>query len=186
MVARRRRLRAQLQARARARGVRRRLHRGHPRARRSMRSARAPATPACAPAALEATAGQLRLEPGSAEERGCMAQRNYLVEGLSGAGKSSVYEELIQRGYKAVTTDRAWKYRNDRCGTSKKPSASSKTRSQTCCSSVEAAAIATAFCPISPRSSTSASTTTRCVAASVSAPTTTLASSPRSSSSCSR
>jgi gluconate kinase len=42
-----------------------------------------------------------------------MAQRNFLVEGLSGAGKSSVYEELIQRGYKAVTTDRAWKYRND-------------------------------------------------------------------------
>ncbi len=39
-----------------------------------------------------------------------MAQRNYLVEGLSGAGKSSVYEELIQRGYMAVTTDRAWKY----------------------------------------------------------------------------
>jgi broad-specificity NMP kinase len=38
-----------------------------------------------------------------------MAKRNYLVEGLSGAGKSSVYEELIRRGYKAITTDRAWK-----------------------------------------------------------------------------
>src|SRR6476469_1217495 len=38
-----------------------------------------------------------------------MAQRNYLVEGLSGAGKSSVYEELIRRGYNAVSTDRAWK-----------------------------------------------------------------------------
>jgi hypothetical protein len=37
-----------------------------------------------------------------------MAQRNYLVEGLSGAGKSSVYEELIGRGYKAISTDRAW------------------------------------------------------------------------------
>jgi gluconate kinase len=35
------------------------------------------------------------------------------VEGLSGAGKSSVYEELIRRGYKAVTTDRAWKYHAD-------------------------------------------------------------------------
>jgi hypothetical protein len=42
-----------------------------------------------------------------------MAKRNYLVEGLSGAGKSSVYEELIRRGYKAVSTDRAWKYRAD-------------------------------------------------------------------------
>src|SRR5512135_941593 len=39
-----------------------------------------------------------------------MAKRNYLVEGLSGTGKSSVYEELIRRGYKAVSTDRAWKY----------------------------------------------------------------------------
>jgi hypothetical protein len=39
-----------------------------------------------------------------------MAKRNYLVEGLSGTGKSSVYEELIRRGYAAVSTDRAWKY----------------------------------------------------------------------------
>src|SRR4051794_23048192 len=38
-----------------------------------------------------------------------MAKRNYLVEGLSGAGKSSVYEDLIRRGYKAISTDRAWK-----------------------------------------------------------------------------
>lgn len=38
-----------------------------------------------------------------------MAERNYLVEGLSGVGKSSVYEELIRRGYKAISTDRAWK-----------------------------------------------------------------------------
>jgi gluconate kinase len=38
-----------------------------------------------------------------------LAERNYLVEGLSGAGKSSVYEELIRRGYSAISTDRAWK-----------------------------------------------------------------------------
>ena len=42
-----------------------------------------------------------------------MAERNYLVEGLSGAGKSSVYEELIRRGYPAVSTDRAWSYHAD-------------------------------------------------------------------------
>ena len=42
-----------------------------------------------------------------------MAKRNYLVEGLSGTGKSSVYEELIRRGYKAISTDRAWKYYAD-------------------------------------------------------------------------
>ena len=39
-----------------------------------------------------------------------MARRNYLIEGLSGVGKSSVYEELIRRGYDAVSTDRAWSY----------------------------------------------------------------------------
>jgi gluconate kinase len=39
-----------------------------------------------------------------------MARRNYLVEGLSGTGKSSVYEELIRRGYHAVSADRAWAY----------------------------------------------------------------------------
>jgi hypothetical protein len=42
-----------------------------------------------------------------------MAKRNYLVEGLSGAGKSSVYEELIRRGYRAISTDRAWKVQPD-------------------------------------------------------------------------
>jgi gluconate kinase len=42
-----------------------------------------------------------------------MAKRNYLVEGLSGAGKSSVYQELIRRGYAAISTDRAWAYHAD-------------------------------------------------------------------------
>src|ERR687886_538825 len=42
-----------------------------------------------------------------------MAKRNYLVEGLSASGKSSVYEELIRRGYTAISTDRAWKYYAD-------------------------------------------------------------------------
>ncbi len=42
-----------------------------------------------------------------------MAKQNYLVEGLSGAGKSSVYEELVRRGYTAITTDRAWSYSAD-------------------------------------------------------------------------
>jgi gluconate kinase len=42
-----------------------------------------------------------------------MAKRNYLVEGLSGTGKSSVYEELVRRGYNAISTDRAWAYHAD-------------------------------------------------------------------------
>src|ERR1700761_8495982 len=42
-----------------------------------------------------------------------LAKRNYLVEGLSGTGKSSVYEELIRRGYEAVSTDRSWAFNAD-------------------------------------------------------------------------
>jgi hypothetical protein len=42
-----------------------------------------------------------------------LAKRNYLVEGLSGTGKSSVYEELVRRSYAAITTDRAWSYSAD-------------------------------------------------------------------------
>jgi gluconate kinase len=42
-----------------------------------------------------------------------MANRNYLVEGLSGSGKSAVYEELVRRGYNAISTDRAWSYHVD-------------------------------------------------------------------------
>jgi len=43
-----------------------------------------------------------------------MAQRNYLVDGLSGTGKSSVYEELVRRGYLAISTDRAWSHHETR------------------------------------------------------------------------
>ncbi len=39
-----------------------------------------------------------------------MAKRNYLIEGLSGTGKSSVFDELIRRGCNAISTDRAWAY----------------------------------------------------------------------------
>src|SRR3954468_446804 len=42
-----------------------------------------------------------------------MAERNYLVEGLSGTGKSAVYDELGRRGYYAISTDRAWSYHAD-------------------------------------------------------------------------
>jgi gluconate kinase len=42
-----------------------------------------------------------------------MAERNYLVEGLSGTGKSAVYDELVGRGYYAISTDRAWSYHAD-------------------------------------------------------------------------
>jgi hypothetical protein len=42
-----------------------------------------------------------------------VAKRNYLVEGLSGVGKTSVYEELIRRGYTAINTDLTWGYHAD-------------------------------------------------------------------------
>jgi hypothetical protein len=42
-----------------------------------------------------------------------MAIRNYLVEGLSGTGKSAVCDELIRRGFNAISTDRVWAFRAD-------------------------------------------------------------------------
>ena len=42
-----------------------------------------------------------------------MAKTNYLIEGLSGTGKSSVCDELARRGYPAIHTDRTWAYSAD-------------------------------------------------------------------------
>ncbi|GAB4065710.1 hypothetical protein GCM10028777_16150 [Angustibacter speluncae] len=37
-----------------------------------------------------------------------MARRNVLVDGVSGSGKSTVFDELRRRGVPAVSTDRDW------------------------------------------------------------------------------
>jgi hypothetical protein len=42
-----------------------------------------------------------------------MGRRNYLIEGLSGTGKTSVCEELERRGYHAIHGDRVLAYRGD-------------------------------------------------------------------------
>lgn len=42
-----------------------------------------------------------------------MAKRNYLIEGSSGTGKSSVHRELRKRGYKAIDGDDELAYRGD-------------------------------------------------------------------------
>lgn len=42
-----------------------------------------------------------------------MGVRNYLIEGLSGTGKTSVCDELQRRGYHAVHGDRDLAYRGD-------------------------------------------------------------------------
>ena len=42
-----------------------------------------------------------------------MAKRNYLIEGISGTGKSSVCNELQKRGYKAINGDRELAYQGD-------------------------------------------------------------------------
>jgi broad-specificity NMP kinase len=42
-----------------------------------------------------------------------MAKRNYLVEGVSGTGKSSVCDELRRCGYKAINGDRELAYQVD-------------------------------------------------------------------------
>jgi dephospho-CoA kinase len=42
-----------------------------------------------------------------------MGKRNYLIEGVSGAGKSSVSQELRRRGYTAINGDRELAYQGD-------------------------------------------------------------------------
>lgn len=42
-----------------------------------------------------------------------MGKRNYLIEGVSGTGKSSVYRELRRRGYAAVDGDNELAYQGD-------------------------------------------------------------------------
>ena len=42
-----------------------------------------------------------------------MGKRNYLVEGVSGAGKTAVATELQRRGYQAIHGDRELAYRGD-------------------------------------------------------------------------
>lgn len=42
-----------------------------------------------------------------------MGQRNYLIEGLSGTGKTSVCEELGRRGYHVIHGDRELAYQGD-------------------------------------------------------------------------
>ena len=42
-----------------------------------------------------------------------MGVRNYLIEGVSGAGKTAVATELLRRGYQAIHGDRELVYRGD-------------------------------------------------------------------------
>jgi hypothetical protein len=42
-----------------------------------------------------------------------MGKRNYLIEGVSGTGKTSVCTELQRRGYQAIHGDRELKYKGD-------------------------------------------------------------------------
>jgi hypothetical protein len=42
-----------------------------------------------------------------------MAMKNYLVEGVSGAGKTSVCDALIPRGFLAIHGDREFAYQGD-------------------------------------------------------------------------
>ena len=42
-----------------------------------------------------------------------MGRRNYLIEGVSGAGKTSVCTELQRRGYQAIHGDRELRYQGD-------------------------------------------------------------------------
>jgi hypothetical protein len=44
---------------------------------------------------------------------GAMGKRNYLIEGVSGTGKTSVCNELQRRGYHAINGDRELAYQGD-------------------------------------------------------------------------
>ncbi len=44
---------------------------------------------------------------------GAMGRRNYLVEGVSGTGKTTVCDELERRGYQAIHGDRVLAYQGD-------------------------------------------------------------------------
>lgn len=131
-----------------------------------------------------------------------MAKRNYLVEGLSGVGKSSVYDELIRRGYKAISTDRVWSHHADpETGLVEHPGGPIRYDTWTWDSQKAISALESPepevvfFCgscrnrdhllAYLPRSSPSASTMRPCVAASKSVPLMTGHSRPRQSSSCS-
>jgi broad-specificity NMP kinase len=49
-----------------------------------------------------------------------MGMRNYLIEGVSGTGKTSVCKELQRRGYYAINGDTELAYQGDP-GTGKQP-----------------------------------------------------------------
>src|SRR5471030_464965 len=51
--------------------------------------------------------------PASARTIRTMGRRNYLIEGVSGTGKTSVCEELRRRGYAAIHGDRELAYQGD-------------------------------------------------------------------------
>jgi hypothetical protein len=47
------------------------------------------------------------------QAKSTMGKRNYLVEGVSGTGKTSVCQELRRRGYAAINGDRELAYQGD-------------------------------------------------------------------------
>jgi hypothetical protein len=51
--------------------------------------------------------------PGNQTKKRTMGRKNYLIEGLSGTGKTSVCQELSRRGYVAINGDRELAYQGD-------------------------------------------------------------------------
>lgn len=63
--------------------------------------------------AAAATAGGESVSPDIAAIVSRMGRRNYLIEGVSGTGKTSVCDELQRRGFHAIHGDRELAYRGD-------------------------------------------------------------------------
>jgi hypothetical protein len=51
--------------------------------------------------------------PRNQTKKRTMGKRNYLIEGVSGTGKTSVCQELRRRGYLAINGDRELAYQGD-------------------------------------------------------------------------
>ncbi len=53
------------------------------------------------------------MEGGAELDTASVGARNYLVEGVSGTGKTSVWQELTRRGYHSINGDRDLAYQGD-------------------------------------------------------------------------
>src|SRR5687768_10966333 len=72
-----------------------------------------PTVPGVPARALRSVGRGSRTRSGTRRTRRSVGKRNYLMEGVSGTGKTTVCNELQRRGYQAVRGDRELAYQGD-------------------------------------------------------------------------